>query len=191
MKSAVISQELQLGILSNRVKTMSKKEEESELVGGRTFSFLTHLESKRPAEEYSPVTILPPNLWIALLFNEEVNENEESLTKVQLFISKMENVNCKYHIINLFEKNLVKKILGGNETICQRKTEYVKVESVFDDNVQTSSIKVIFKDEFDFKKHYENLWCKISIGNLYACSTFLLTFFIMRIHWRLLIGNIC
>ncbi|GBC51325.2 uncharacterized protein OCT59_019393 [Rhizophagus irregularis] len=80
----------------------------------------------------------------------------------------MENVNCKYHIINLFEKNLVKKILGGNETICQRKTEYVKVESVFDDNVQTSSIKVIFKDEFDFKKHYENLWCKISIGNLYA-----------------------
>ncbi|PKC03972.1 hypothetical protein RhiirA5_449898 [Rhizophagus irregularis] len=86
MKSAVISQELQLGILSNRVKTISKKEEESEL--------------------------------------EEVNENEESLTKVQLFISKMENVNCKYHIINLFEKNLVKKILGGNETICQRKTEY-------------------------------------------------------------------
>ncbi|CAB4396792.1 unnamed protein product [Rhizophagus irregularis] len=33
MKSAVISQELQLGILSNRVKTMSKKEEESELEG--------------------------------------------------------------------------------------------------------------------------------------------------------------
>ncbi|CAB4445308.1 unnamed protein product [Rhizophagus irregularis] len=124
MKSAVISQELQLGILSNRVKTMSKKEVESELEGEP--SFLTHLESKRPAEEYSPVTILPPNLWIALLFNvlEEVNENEESLTKVQLFISKMKNVNCKYHIINLFEKNLVKKILGGNETICQRKTEY-------------------------------------------------------------------
>ncbi|CAB4445307.1 unnamed protein product [Rhizophagus irregularis] len=104
MKSAVISQELQLGILSNRVKTMSKKEVESELEGEP--SFLTHLESKRPAEEYSPVTILPPNLWIALLFNvlEEVNENEESLTKVQLFISKMKNVNY--------------------ETICQRKTEY-------------------------------------------------------------------
>ncbi|CAB5211359.1 unnamed protein product [Rhizophagus irregularis] len=33
MKSAVISQELQLGILSNRVKTISKKEEESELEG--------------------------------------------------------------------------------------------------------------------------------------------------------------
>ncbi|PKY58836.1 hypothetical protein RhiirA4_481088 [Rhizophagus irregularis] len=111
MKSAVISQELQLGILSNRVKTMSKKEEESKLEGEP--SFLTHLESKRPAEEYSPVTILPPNLWIALLFN------------VLMKPSAKEKQNM--------------------------------VESVFDDNVQTSIIKVIFKDEFDFKKHYENL----------------------------------
>jgi hypothetical protein len=32
-KSAVVSQELQLGILSNRVEATSKQEEESELVG--------------------------------------------------------------------------------------------------------------------------------------------------------------
>jgi hypothetical protein len=38
----------------------------------------------------------------------------------------------------------------------------VKAETIFDDNVQSSSIKVIFEspfeDEFDFKKHYDYLW---------------------------------
>uniref|UniRef100_U9T3A5 Uncharacterized protein n=1 Tax=Rhizophagus irregularis (strain DAOM 181602 / DAOM 197198 / MUCL 43194) TaxID=747089 RepID=U9T3A5_RHIID len=130
---------------------MSKKEEESELVGGRTFSFLTHLESKRPAEEYSPVTILPPNLWIALLFNEEVNENEESLTKVQLFISKMENMKPS------------------------AKEKQNMVESVFDDNVQTSSIKETFvnplilkafddlNDKIRFQIEIESKLCKSAI----------------------------
>ena len=38
----------------------------------------------------------------------------------------------------------------------------MKAESIFDDNVQSSSMKVIFESpfegEFDFKKHYDNLW---------------------------------
>ena len=38
----------------------------------------------------------------------------------------------------------------------------VKAESAFDDNVRSSSIKVIFESpfegEFDFKKHYDYLW---------------------------------
>ena len=40
----------------------------------------------------------------------------------------------------------------------------VKPESIFDDDIQPSSIKVIFDNpfegEFDFKKHYELLWVR-------------------------------
>ncbi|CAG8492961.1 6696_t:CDS:2 [Acaulospora colombiana] len=114
-KSAVVSQELQLGILSHRVRATSKKEEESELEGEASSS--THIQRKRPAEESFPTIITPPpNLrdrtpvqhprvqsqsntgdddfddYNESEEEEEVNENEETSTEVQLIISKMENM---------------------------------------------------------------------------------------------------